>query len=99
MHSDNETQFGAREILALCEDLRIRNNFSTPNYPQSNGQTERFNKTILENLKKRLERAKERWVEELPNVLWAYRITKRKSTGEIPFFLVYGVGAIILIEV
>lgn len=32
LHSDNGTQFGAKEILNLCEDLGIRNNFSTPNY-------------------------------------------------------------------
>ena len=59
--------------------------YSTPAYPQSNGQAEAVNKTILNGLKKRLDGAKGRWAEELPNVLWAYRTTPRQSTGETPF--------------
>ena len=42
-------------------------------YPQSNGQVEATNKTLLNSLKKRLEGAKNKWVDELPSVLWAYR--------------------------
>ena len=50
-------------------------------------------------MKKRLERAKGRWVEELPSVLWAYRTTPRRSTGETPFALAYGTEAVIPLEV
>ena len=42
---------------------------------------------------------KGRWAEELPNVLWAYRITPRRSTGETPFSLTYGAEAVIPTEV
>jgi len=49
-------------------------------------------------LKKRLDDAKEKWVEELPHVLWMYRTTLRKSTGETPFLMTYGVKAIIPLE-
>ncbi|KAI5327054.1 hypothetical protein L3X38_026450 [Prunus dulcis] len=31
----------------------------------------------------------------MPGVLWAYRTTKRRSTGEIPLSLAYGIEAII----
>nr|GEU56884.1 hypothetical protein [Tanacetum cinerariifolium] len=34
------------------------------------------------------------WVEELPNVLWAHRITLKTSNGETPFSLAYGTEAI-----
>lgn len=44
-------------------------------YTQSNGKTEATNKTQLTTLKKRLEEAKGKWVDELPGVLWAYRMT------------------------
>ena len=40
-----------------------------PRYPQSNGQAEATNKTLLSALKKILERAKGKWVKELPDVL------------------------------
>ncbi|XP_028100374.1 uncharacterized protein LOC114299736 [Camellia sinensis] len=39
-------------------------------YPQSNGQAKASNKNILDGLKKRLEKAKGKWAEKLPNVLW-----------------------------
>ena len=58
-----------------------------------------MNKTILNRLKRRLDGAKGRWVEELPNVLWAYRTTPRRSMGETPFSLTYGVEAVIPTEV
>ena len=53
----------------------------------------------MNELKRRLEGAKGRWAEELPNVLWAYRTTPRRSTGETPFSLTYGVEAVILAKV
>lgn len=38
-------------------------------------------------------------MEELPNVLWAYRITPRTGTGETPFCLTYGAEAVIPAEI
>ena len=38
-------------------------------------------------------------MEELLSVLWTHRTTVRKSTGETPFALAYGVEAVILLEV
>ena len=38
---------------------------------------------------------KEKWVEELSHVLWTYRTTPRKSTGETPFSMTYGAQAVI----
>ena len=53
----------------------------------------------MNGLKKRLNGAKGRWAEELPNVLWAYRTTPRRSMGETPFSLTYGTEAVIPAEV
>ena len=53
----------------------------------------------MNGLKKRLDGAKGRWAEELPNVLWAYRTTPKMSTGEISFSLIYGAEAMIPAEV
>ena len=41
---------------------------------------------------------KERWVEELPHVLWAYRTLPRRSTRETPFAMTYGAKAVIPLE-
>ncbi|XP_075670280.1 uncharacterized protein LOC142640066 [Castanea sativa] len=50
-----------------CAEMGIRNGYSTPYYPQGNGQAEATNKVILAGLKKRLDDAKGGWVEELPH--------------------------------
>ena len=53
----------------------------------------------MQGLKKRLDEKKGNWVEELNNVIWAYRTTPRTSTGETPFRLTYGMDAVILVEI
>ena len=45
-----------------------------------------------------LDDAKGKWVEELPHVLWTYRTTPCKSTGETPFSMTYGAEAVIPLE-
>ena len=78
--------------------MGITNRYSTPAYPQGNGQAETVNKVIVSGLKKRLDDAKGRWVEELPYVLWAYQTTPYRSTEETPFLMSYGAEAVIPIE-
>ena len=56
------------------------------------------NKVIVNGLKKRLDDAKGRWVEELPHVLWTYRTTPRRSTRETLFSMTYGAEAVIPLE-
>ena len=53
----------------------------------------------MNGLKKRLDNAKGRWVEELPHVLWTYRTTPRRSTGETPFSMTYGAKTVIPLEI
>ena len=52
----------------------------------------------MNGLKKRLDEAKGRWVEELPHVLWTYQTTPRRSTGETPFSITYESKAVIPLE-
>ncbi|KAK4407918.1 hypothetical protein Sango_0372800 [Sesamum angolense] len=96
---DNRTQFQGKEFKRWCLELKIKQYFTFVGTPQSNGQTEVTNRTILQHLKTRLDQAKGNWVDELPGVLWAYRTTSRRSTGESPFNLVYGMEAIIPTEI
>ena len=52
----------------------------------------------MSGLKKKLDGAKGKWVDELPYVLWTYQTTPRRSTGETPFSMTYRAKAIILLE-
>ena len=96
--SDNGLQFDSKMFRNYCGELGINNRYSTPAYPQGNGQAEAVNKVILSRLKKRLDDAKGKWVEELPHVLWTYRTTPRRSTGETLFSMTYGGKAVIPLE-
>ena len=70
--SDNRLQFDSKTFRRYCCNLGIKNRYSTLAYPQGNGQAEVVNKVIVSGLKKRLDDAKGKWVEELPHILWTY---------------------------
>lgn len=97
--TDNGSQFTSKQFKDFCASWRIRLNKSTPRYPQGNGQVEATNKTILDGLKKKLDDKKGKWAEELYGVLWSHRTTPRRSTGQKPFSLAYGMEVVILAEV
>ena len=80
MISDNSLQFDSKALRRYYGELGIRNRYSTPTYPQENGQAEATNKVIVSRLKKRLDDAKGKWVDELSHVLWTYHTTPQRST-------------------
>ncbi|KAM0870827.1 hypothetical protein ACQ4PT_039776 [Festuca glaucescens] len=96
--TDNGMNFAKGEMAELCEDNGIRLDLASVVHPESNGQAERANQSILHGLKPRLqvplERAAGCWAEELPSVLWGIRTTPNRLTGYTPFFLVYGAEAV-----
>ena len=77
----------------------IKHKKSSVAYPHGNGQVEVTNRILLRGIEKRLKESKNRWPEELPNVLWAYRTSPQARTGETPFKLAYGTEAMLPIEV
>ncbi|RDY10120.1 Tf2-9, partial [Mucuna pruriens] len=97
--SDNGTQFASKATAEFCQGLKIKQVFTSVEHPQSNGQAEATNKVILKGLRKRLEEAKGRWVEELHQVLWSYHTTPHSSTNETPFHLTFGTEAMIPVEI
>ena len=54
--SDNGLQFDSKSFRRYCCDLGITNRYSTPAYPQGNGQAKAVNKVIVNRLKKRLDK-------------------------------------------
>ena len=97
--SDNGRQFDNTPYREFCEQLGIKNHYSSPSHPQANGQAEIANRSLLKIIKTWLEGAKGVWPNELPGVLWVYRMTVRTPTGETPFKLAYGSEAVIPAEV
>ncbi|XP_015944826.3 uncharacterized protein LOC107469959 [Arachis duranensis] len=97
--SDNGTQFADKKFGEFLAGLGIKQRFSSVEHSETNGQVEAANKVILQGLKKRLNHKIGAWADELASVLWSYRTTQQSSTGETPFRLIYGVDAIIPVEI
>jgi len=97
--TDNDRQFIDKKLKDFYKQVGIRHVTSSVEHPRTNGQAEAMNKVIVAELKKRLGEAKGAWVDELPQVLWAYRCTPHGTTEESPFNLTYGTNAMLPVEV
>jgi transposase InsO family protein len=83
IRSDNGTQFSGGEFTSFCEEFGICNKFTTPVWPQANGEVERQNRSLLKRLK--IAQVTNRdWKEELQSYLTLYRTTPHATTGKSP---------------
>ena len=73
--------------------------FTSVARPQANRQVKVVNKTIKNNLNTKLEDLKGRWVDELPEILWAYKTTARSTTRETLLSLAYRYEVMVPIEI
>ncbi|KAL8091611.1 hypothetical protein AgCh_034024 [Apium graveolens] len=97
--TDNGTQFNNEEFKKYCEENEIELRFTSVAHPQANGQAEVANRIIQDGLKKRIEKSRNNWVDEILPILWAYRTTCRVTTGATPFMLAYGAEAVVPVEI
>ena len=76
---DNAKQFNYPKLIEICKRMKIKKAYSTPYHLQANGQVEVANKPIKDNLKKKLQKIKGAWVDELSLVLWVHHMTTKTS--------------------
>lgn len=74
--SDNGTQFNSAPMEAFLAEHNVRFYNSAPHYPESNGQAESSNKTVVVGIKRRLTTKK--------GSRWKYCITSSGLTVEPP---------------
>ena len=97
--SNNGKLFDNDAFKNFCNQLGIKNHYSSPTHPQANGQVKVINRSLLKLIKTRLERIKGIWPDELPSVLQAYRTTAQTPIRETPFRLAFRSEAAIPAEV
>uniref|UniRef100_A0A2N9EY58 Uncharacterized protein n=1 Tax=Fagus sylvatica TaxID=28930 RepID=A0A2N9EY58_FAGSY len=94
--SDNGSHF-RDETEKLLHEYKIKHHKSSPYRPQTNGAVEAANKNVEMILRKNAEKHRN-WHERLPYALWGYRTSIRTATGATPYSLVYGMEAVLPIE-
>ncbi|KAA3476498.1 RNA-directed DNA polymerase (Reverse transcriptase), Ribonuclease H [Gossypium australe] len=95
--SDNALNFNISTISEVCSQCKIKQHNSSPYRLKMNGAVEAANKNIKKIMGKMTETYKD-WHEKLPFALYTYRTSVRTSTGATPFSLVYGMVAVLPIE-
>ncbi|GAU40248.1 hypothetical protein TSUD_219590 [Trifolium subterraneum] len=96
--TDNGTNLNNKMMKDLCDEFKIEHHNSSPYRPQMNGAVEATNKNIKKIVQKMVVTYKD-WHEMLPFALHGYRTSVRTSTGATPFSLVYGMEAVLPVEV
>ena len=85
--TDQGAEFKGKDWDEWLRGNRIEHRRSTPYHPQSNGRTERANRTIKEMIRKLVNGQRADWEDQLATVLWAVRTNTSMVTGYSPFFL------------
>jgi transposase InsO family protein len=96
--TDNGSNLNNQTMRELCKNFKIEHHNSSPYRPKMNGAVEAANKNIKKILQKMVKTYKD-WHEMLPFALHGYRTAVRTSTGATPFSLVYGMEAVLPVEV
>ncbi|XP_052888022.1 uncharacterized protein LOC128296629 [Gossypium arboreum] len=96
--SDNALNLNNNMIVEVCSQFKIKHHNSSLYHPKMNGAVEAANKNIMKIMGMMIETYKD-WYEKLPFALFAYRTSLRTSTGATRFSLVYGIEAVLPIEV
>ena len=86
------------EVDTLIHEYNIQHHRSSTYRPLINGAVEAANKNIKRILRKMVETSRD-WSKKLPFALWAYRTSFHTSTRVTPYSLVYGMEAVLSIEI
>lgn len=87
--SDRGRQFIADVVEELLRSCASKFRHSTAYHPQTNGLTERTNRTLINMLSMYVASDHKNWDEVLPFVTYAFNSAKHETTGFSPFFLLY----------
>lgn len=87
--TDNGTTFTSQEFRAYCKQIGVKQSFTPPYYPATNGAAERFVQTFKSHITKIVESG--HTVQYAMNLfLFDYRNTVHRATGNSPAKLIFG---------
>ena len=83
-------EFTNDTLTYVCQEFNIKQTFTSPYTPRSNGKTENFNKFLKASIRKLCQEDTATWDQVCDQILFAYRCYPHTSTGEAPYTLLYG---------
>ncbi len=88
--SDNGTEFRNALLEEICKQFNIKQTFTVTYHSASNGLVERANRKILDALRPVVGGLLETWEDWVPHVAARINGSVCESTGQSPFYIVYG---------
>ena len=88
--TDQAQAFNGKLYEALCKQAKIKKIRMTPYHPQTNGQCEWFNRTLMMMLGSLPQNSKVNWQDRVSTLVHAYNCTTTRVTGFSPYFLIFG---------
>ena len=88
--SDRDKLFTSNYWAALMAAIGTQRKLSTSFHPETDGQTERTNRTLKQYLRTYVNYRQDNWVALLPMAQIAYNNKVSESTGKTPFFANHG---------
>ena len=90
IHSDQGSNFESQLFQAFCKCFQIAKTRTTPYHPSSNGQVERFNRTLLPMIRSYIEGKQNLWDKDLSLLVFSLHSTVNRQTGFTPNHLMLG---------
>ena len=88
--SDTDTRFVGHFWRTLWKKLGTKLSFNSAYLPQTDGQTEVVNRSLGNLLRSLASEHPKQWDQILAQAEYAYNDSPNRSTGKIPFHIVYG---------
>lgn len=88
--SDRDSRFVSEFWRLFCQRFGMKRALSSAWHPQSDGQTERVNRTIEQMMRTYIQSREEDWPKLLPALELAYNCTPHSATGLSPFEVMIG---------
>src|SRR6266702_2657885 len=88
--SDRDPRFASKFIRELCKMTGTTQNISTVYHPHTDGQSERTNQWLEQYLRFWVNERQDNWHAYLPLAEFAHNNWPNETTGESPFFVLYG---------
>ena len=88
--TDQGREFDNVLLHTLCTLIGTEKIRTSAKHPQSNGEVERFNRTLAVSLSMYIEGTHKSWDRYVQKVAYAYNTSVHATTGFSPFFLMFG---------